>query len=56
MSEKREGLWKCKVCGKKSNKKHVVKKHAEAHIDGVHILVRKTAKHVQLKTQCRYTL
>ena len=35
MIEKNEGLWKCKVCGKKVLKKSNIKSHAETHIEGV---------------------
>ena len=35
MIEKNEGLWKCKVCGKTSRPKNIIKRHAETHIEGV---------------------
>ena len=33
--EKSEGVWKCKVCGKTSNKKSHTRRHAETHIEGL---------------------
>jgi len=35
MIEKNEGLWQCKVCGKTSRPKNIIKRHAETHIEGV---------------------
>ena len=35
MIEKNEGMWKCKVCGKTSKSKHVIRCHAETHIKGL---------------------
>ena len=35
MIEKEERMWKCKVCGKTSNHKGMMKQHAEKHIEGV---------------------
>jgi len=33
--EKNGGQWKCKVCGKITPKKNVIKDHAETHIEGI---------------------
>jgi len=33
--EKREGLWKCKVCSRNFNDRCTIKRHAETHIKGV---------------------
>ena len=35
MTEKIEGVWMCKVCGKTATKKEHIKRHAEAHIQGM---------------------
>ena len=35
MIEKNKGVWKCKICGKISGRKDVIRKHAEIHIDGM---------------------
>ena len=35
MMEKNEGMWNCKVCGKKSAKKQMIKRHTETHMEGV---------------------
>ena len=35
MIEKNEGMWNCKVCGKASADKRIIKRHAERHIKGV---------------------
>ena len=33
--EKNEGMWNCKVCGKLSDRKDIIERHAEIHIEGV---------------------
>ena len=35
MSEKIDGLWKCKVCGKSAKHKSNLKDHAETHVKGI---------------------
>ena len=35
MTEKNEGMWKCKVCGKTSKYKNNVRRHVETHIKGL---------------------
>merc|ERR1712179_879072 len=35
MIEKQEGVWKCKVCGKTTPNRHIIKNHAETHIEGM---------------------
>ena len=35
MVEKKEGVWKCKVCGKTGKHKGNLQKHVETHIDGM---------------------
>ena len=35
MIEKNEGVWKCKVCGKTSDIKGNILRHAERHIEGM---------------------
>merc|ERR1712129_15883 len=35
MMEKNSGMWICKMCGKISNKKFLIKEHIETHIDDV---------------------
>jgi hypothetical protein len=35
MFEKNGGLWQCKVCGKTTKHKNLMKNHAETHIEGI---------------------
>jgi uncharacterized Zn finger protein len=35
MIEKNAGMWECKVCGKTNKLKQPIKRHAEAHIEGI---------------------
>ena len=35
MMERREGKWHCKVCGRASKLKEIMRDHAETHIEGV---------------------
>ena len=53
MIEKNDGLWKCKVCGKTTKYVHVIKNHAETHIEGVshtcHICNKSSSTRVALK-------
>merc|ERR1712179_684126 len=35
MIEKCDGVWKCKVCGRTSNRCSNIKEHAQLHIEGI---------------------
>jgi len=54
MLEKNEGIWKCKVCGKMTNKKANLRMHAETHIEGgvhtCHICDKVTTARHKLQT------
>ena len=45
MIERSQGIWKCKVCDKVSNRKENIIKHAETHLQGI-----KHSCHICMKT------